>query len=218
MFRRACTSALRTVSMEKGTWHRPFKVHCNNCQHWHLSRLHLNCIIPYFKYHVNWYCPCFLIFWYTNSYTTTKFIFMDLLLISISLQRGYFYLENIHKIFLCKHHFKLELTLERVISWKIFFLTIVKNLTGLKCAPSKDSDQPAHSHSRIRVFVICRKNHCILGYPKCAQRRFWSGCANAQADLNLRWAHMYKGRFFDVPAHPNFSPLAYWVRLLHWKH
>ena len=77
---------------------------------------------------------------------------MDLLLISISLQRGYFYLENIHKILLCKHHFKLELTNE-LFHGKYFFLTIVKNLTGLKCAPSKDSDQPAHSHSRIRVFA-----------------------------------------------------------------
>ena len=30
------------------------------------------------------------------------------------------------------------------------------------------------------------------------QRRFWSACANAQADLNLCWAHMSKGTFSDV--------------------
>ena len=40
--------------------------------------------------------------------------------------------------------------------------------------------------------------HCILGYPKCAQWRFWSECADAQADLNLRWAHMSEGTFSDV--------------------
>ena len=33
---------------------------------------------------------------------------------------------------------------------------------------------------------------CMLSYPKCALRRFWSDCANAQADLNLRGAHTSK--------------------------
>ena len=31
---------------------------------------------------------------------------------------------------------------------------------------------------------------CILDYSKCVQWRFWWNCANAQADLNLRWAQM----------------------------
>ena len=30
----------------------------------------------------------------------------------------------------------------------------------------------------------------VMGYPKCAQCRFWSDCAKAQADLNLRLVHM----------------------------
>ena len=38
----------------------------------------------------------------------------------------------------------------------------------------------------------------ILGYPKCAQWRFRSDCTNAQADLNLRQAHMSEGILSDV--------------------
>ena len=88
------------------------------------------------------------------------------------------------------------------------------------CAPSKDSDQPGHSPSLIRVFTVRMKKAWVLSYPLSAQRRFWSDCpvwsvfavrlkkvrivsyplsakrrpwsdwADAQADLSLRWAHM----------------------------
>ena len=71
----------------------------------------------------------------------------------------------------------------------------------LTCAPNEDSNQPAHPRSLIRVFVVHKKILWILGYPKRAQRRFWSDCANAQADLNLRWAHMCECTFSDVVAH-----------------
>ena len=39
----------------------------------------------------------------------------------------------------------------------------------LTCASNKDSNQPAHLHSLIRVFIICMKKLCIIGYPKYAQ-------------------------------------------------
>ena len=68
----------------------------------------------------------------------------------------------------------------------------------LTCAPNEDSDQPAHPHSLIRVFVVCEKTLCSLCYRKCAQWRVWSDCANAQADLNLRSAHMSEGVFSNV--------------------
>ena len=68
-------------------------------------------------------------------------------------------------------------------------------------APNRDSNQPAHPRSLSRVFVSRMKKLCILGYPKIAQGRFWSDCANAQADLNLRWAHMFPGTFSGVVAH-----------------
>ena len=71
-----------------------------------------------------------------------------------------------------------------------------------------DSNRSAHPRSLIRVFVVRKKKLCILGYPKCAQRRFRSDCANAQADLNLRWAHMSGGAYSDVSAHIQMA-LAY---------
>ena len=40
------------------------------------------------------------------------------------------------------------------------------------------------------------RNLTSLAIQKCAQRRFRSDCANAQSDLNLRWAHMSEGTFF----------------------
>ena len=62
-----------------------------------------------------------------------------------------------------------------------------------KCAPNRNSNQPDHPCSLIRVFVVCTKKLCILGYPKCAQWKFWSDCVKMQANLNLCWAHMSKG-------------------------
>ena len=59
------------------------------------------------------------------------------------------------------------------------------------CAPSKDSDQPGHPPSLIRVFAVRMKKHWTLSYPLSAQRRLWSDSADAQADLSLRWAHSH---------------------------
>ena len=70
----------------------------------------------------------------------------------------------------------------------------------LTCAPNENSDQPAHPRSLIRVFAVHRKKLWIIGYPLCALWRFLSDCANAQADLNLPWAHMSEGTFSDVAA------------------
>ena len=55
-----------------------------------------------------------------------------------------------------------------------------------------NSNQPAHPHSLIRVFAVCMKKLCILGYPKCLIR-LCKNCANAQADLNLHLVHTSKG-------------------------
>ena len=75
---------------------------------------------------------------------------------------------------------------------KTYLLTIASN---------EDLDQPAHPRSLIRVSVVRIKKRCILVNPKNTQRRFWSDCANAQTDLNLRWALMSRGMFSDVGAH-----------------
>ena len=39
----------------------------------------------------------------------------------------------------------------------------------LTCVTNKDSNQPAHLRSLIRVFVVHMKTLCVLGDPKCAQ-------------------------------------------------
>ena len=60
----------------------------------------------------------------------------------------------------------------------------------MACAPSKDSDQPVHLPSLIRVFAVRMKEAWVLSYLLSAQRRFWSDWADAQADLSLCWVHM----------------------------
>ena len=56
-------------------------------------------------------------------------------------------------------------------------------------AASKDSDQPGHLPSLIRVFAVRMKKHWVLSYLKSAQRRLWSDWVDAQADLSLRYPH-----------------------------
>ena len=68
----------------------------------------------------------------------------------------------------------------------------------LTCAASEDSDQPAHSHicavwseSSLDAFLDSQR----YKVSSCGQRRLWSDCADAQADLSLRWAHMSEDTF-----------------------
>ena len=44
------------------------------------------------------------------------------------------------------------------------------------------------------VFAVYLKTLWILGYPQSDLRIVWSDCAEAQADLSLRWVHMQSGR------------------------
>ena len=71
----------------------------------------------------------------------------------------------------------------------------------IECAPSEDSDQPAHPRSLIRVFT----GHCVDSQgsktSSGGQRRLWSDCANAQTDPRFRWAHMQSWRKCCVPVH-----------------
>ena len=71
------------------------------------------------------------------------------------------------------------------------------------CAPSEDSDQPVHSRSLIRIFTghILDREGCKVS--SCRQRRLWSDCADAQADLSFRWAHISEVPLSHVVAHIN---------------
>ena len=59
------------------------------------------------------------------------------------------------------------------------------------CAPSKDSDQPGHPPSLIRVFAVRMKEAWVLSYPLSTQWRLWWDWADAQDDLSLCWAHSH---------------------------
>ena len=61
----------------------------------------------------------------------------------------------------------------------------------MACVPSKDSDQPGHPPSLIRVFAVRMKKAWVLSYPLSAQWRLWSDWEDAQADLSLCWAHSH---------------------------
>ena len=59
------------------------------------------------------------------------------------------------------------------------------------CAPSEDSDQPGHPPSLIRDFAVRTVGSKGPKLSSFGQRRLWSDCADAQADLSLRWAHTH---------------------------
>ena len=58
------------------------------------------------------------------------------------------------------------------------------------CAPNEVSDQPGHPPSLIRVFAVRYMGSLGPKLSSGGQRRLWSDCADVQADLSLRWAHM----------------------------
>ena len=60
---------------------------------------------------------------------------------------------------------------------------------------SKDSDQPVQPPSMTRVFVYLPLNSLVAVEGQCDQRRLWSDCADAQADLSLRLSHQCYCRF-----------------------
>ena len=71
----------------------------------------------------------------------------------------------------------------------------------MACAPNKDSDQPGHPPSLIRVFAVRMKKAWVLSYALSGQWRLWSDWADAQADLSLHWAHMPFCWFCHEAAH-----------------
>ena len=66
------------------------------------------------------------------------------------------------------------------------------------CALSEDSDQTAYSRSLIRIFTGRDLDSQECNVSTCGQQRLWPDCADVQADLSLRWAHMSEGTLPDV--------------------
>ena len=59
------------------------------------------------------------------------------------------------------------------------------------CVRSKDSDQPVHPPNMPKVLVYSSLDSPGAVEGTCDQRRLWSDCADAQADLSLRWSHVF---------------------------
>ena len=80
-----------------------------------------------------------------------------------------------------------------VLGMKSHFTQLSRDMTKSTkwVASSKESDQPWHLPSLIRVFAVRMKKAWVLSYPLSALRRLWSDWADAQADLSLHWAHTH---------------------------
>ena len=65
----------------------------------------------------------------------------------------------------------------------------------------RNSDQPAHSCSLIRIFIgrILDSTECKV--TLCGQQILWSDCADSRDDLSIRWAHVSEWTFTHVAAH-----------------
>ena len=70
---------------------------------------------------------------------------------------------------------------------------------NMACAPSEDSNQPGHLSCLMSVIAVGSMGSLGLNFLPAdsevsdqtgRQRRLWSDWVDAQADLNLRWAHM----------------------------
>ena len=82
-------------------------------------------------------------------------------------------------------------------AWRNTASLAIQNVSReMPCVSNKDYIKLVCVFVQFEQSIRNRTKHlCILGYTKCALWRFWSDCANAQADLNLRWAHMSDGTF-----------------------
>ena len=68
----------------------------------------------------------------------------------------------------------------------------------LRWSPKEDSN-PLCIRAVWSEFLLPARRHFVsLAIQKSAQWRFWSDCANAQADLNLRWTHKSKVLFLTL--------------------
>ena len=73
------------------------------------------------------------------------------------------------------------------------------------CAPSKDSDQPGHPPSLIKVFAVLMKKPWVLSYPMSAQRRLWSDWADAGHTHILLVLHV-AAQLWKTKCHILFKP------------
>ena len=104
------------------------------------------------------------------------------------LEESQFWLLELRRLVSKMPHSLLILICQSML--KVYLSRLMTKPTMWLCA-QRDSDQPGHPPSLIRVFAVCMKKPWVLSYPLSTQRRLWSDWADAQADLSLRWAHTH---------------------------
>ena len=75
------------------------------------------------------------------------------------------------------------------------------------CPPNKDSDQPAHPRSLIRVFLFHMKKLCIHGFPKTPSEKS-DQCENTGWSESLLGAHARRYIFWLICTDSVFDSLA----------
>ena len=78
--------------------------------------------------------------------------------------------------------------------------------------PTFGHAHPAKIQISLRIRAVWSESSmCIIldsewcQVSSCGQRRLWSDCADAQADLSLRWAHMSEGTFSIIETHSYYA-------------
>ena len=80
----------------------------------------------------------------------------------------------------------------RVVHWNMS----QRKTYNMTCVTSKDSDQSVYPPSKARVLVHPSLDSQEAVEGTCDQRRLWSDCVDAQADLSLRWSHKSRCRVY----------------------
>ena len=57
------------------------------------------------------------------------------------------------------------------------------------CVTNTDSDQPVHPLGTTKALVYPSLDSLDAVEGTCDQPSLWSDCADAQADLSIRWSH-----------------------------
>ena len=98
---------------------------------------------------------------------------------------------------ICSQAHKDGVLTDRLLFWNIASASEnIKHEPGqntsykIVCAPSEDSDQPAHPRSLIRVFAGHSVGSQISEASLGGQWRLWEACVDVQADLSLCWVLM----------------------------
>ena len=96
------------------------------------------------------------------------------------------------------HHLLRSICLNIKMKYSIIIRPAHDKTYNKTCVTRKDSDQPIRPPSMARVLVY-PSLEAVEG--TCDQRRLWSDCADAQADLSRRWSNKSPCRICRALAH-----------------